>query len=77
MKAKNYIGYVHGKGFEKFLSKETPTPTSHGEYIYVVGPFRTAKGARWAVNFGTNNTHFQTVSDAEKFAKKWQENVKS
>jgi hypothetical protein len=74
MKTKNYIGYIKGKGFQKFLSKTIPTQKSHGElYAYVIGPFRTAKAARWAVQYGSNNPHFQHTSDAERYAKNWQE----
>jgi len=67
---KNYVGYIKGKGLERFLSSTTPTQESHGEkYVYVIGPFTTTRAAKWAEKYGWNNPHFQHVSDAERLSR--------
>lgn len=54
---------------ERFLSDVEPTSTSHGErYVFVVGPFRTARAARWAEKYGHLNPHFRHVDDAERIS---------
>lgn len=72
-----YIGYVSfTKGFEAFRSEVNPTPDTHGTgsgrkppILYVVGPFRTKRGAKWAEKYGHNNPHFTGVAAAEAFAR--------
>ncbi len=64
-----YVGAVRGGKREVFRSASEPTETSHGEkYRYVIGPFRTVKGARLMADFGEGNPHVQTVGDAERIA---------
>lgn len=71
MRASNYIGYVAGTGtMERFRADTEPTSASHGErYVFVIGPFRTARAARWAVKYGLGNPHFQHVDDAERISR--------
>ena len=54
-----------------FRSKTVPTHESHGsEFIYVIGPFRTVRGAEMMAMYGHNNPHLQTVGDAERMAER-------
>lgn len=47
-----------------------PTEESHGEwYMMVIGPFKTMRGAEFMRDYGQNNPHCQSVSDAERLAK--------
>ena len=55
---------------EKFRSAVHPTQDIHGQtYSYVIGPFRTARGAEFMRDYGANNPHCQHVSDAERLAR--------
>jgi hypothetical protein len=65
-----YVG-VRGGQRHVFRSAATPTENSHGElYGAVIGPFRSARGAHFMAKSGGGNPHVQTVSDAERIAKK-------
>jgi len=65
-----YIGLDKAGCFRAFRSAYTPTARKHGRrFAYVVGPFRTARGARWAERFGLGNPAFTHVDAAEKIAK--------
>jgi len=56
---------------ELFRSSSEPTEASHGRlYHYVVGPFRTKRGADFMRQYGHNNPHCVTVADAERLAQK-------
>ena len=75
-KEKIYVGKnisLEGKqSNEIFRCAFTPTHKTHGEkYIYVIGEFRTLRGAEFYVNYGANNPHICHVNDAEKLAKKY------
>lgn len=63
-----YIGLVKtlcGFRYEYFRSTETPTAESHGHrYAATIGPFRTARAARW----GCAHPGFATVADAEELS---------
>jgi hypothetical protein len=67
-----YVGIRKTSHFrEVFHSTETPTQQTHGGvYSYVIGPFRTLRGAGYMARYGSNNPHLQTVDDAENAAKK-------
>ena len=73
MKNKNkwYVGYKSNK-FHAFKSETEPTPQKFN-FLYVVGPFVTKRGAKWAEKYGIGNPHFTDVFAAERIAKK-QEN---
>jgi len=45
----HFVGYpVDREGFQYFKSEQEPTGATHGhQYRAVVGPFRTARAARW------------------------------
>jgi len=65
-----YIGLDKAGTFRAFRSAYTPSPGKHGRrFAYVVGPFRTARGARWAERFGLGNPAFTHVDAAERIAK--------
>ena len=45
-------------------------PNAYGNiYDYVVGPFKTLRGAEFMAKYGRNNPHCQTVDDAERLSK--------
>lgn len=73
MRKKNYVGVKTKQGtvaYERFLSTEIPTFSTHGEqYNAVIGPFRTKVGALFLIHFGHANPHCQTVCDAERLSK--------
>jgi hypothetical protein len=65
-----YVGYKSKGPYEVFKSETLPTLESHGElYGYVIGPFRTMRGARWMRDHGANNPHAINVAACEKLAK--------
>lgn len=56
--------------YKVFRSKTTPTEKSHGySYKYIIGPFKTMRGAKFMAKYGKNNPHLQCVDDAERMAK--------
>lgn len=68
-----YVGRSRATGrLEVFRATAQPTEESHGQaYRYAIGPFRTARGARFMATFGgNNNPHCVTVGDAERLAAK-------
>ena len=79
MKSRIYVGVTHrvvsdinrepSLRREVFRSASTPTEESHGNtYIYVIGPFRTVRGAEFMARFGAGNPHCQDVNSAERCA---------
>jgi len=67
---KIYVGNRANQKGEIFKSVETPLESTHGDkYSYVLGPFRTMRGARFYVNYGSGNPHCTHVSHIEKLAK--------
>jgi hypothetical protein len=55
---------------ETFRAADVPTFETHGErYRYAVGPFRTARGARFMRDHGAGNPHCRCVADAERLAR--------
>ena len=69
---KIYLGYKEGK-YEIVRTEVTPTKESHGHlYAGVVGPFRTLRGAKFMQKYGLGNPHCQTVSQAEKLGKQYE-----
>lgn len=70
MKTRVYVG-VNGAKREVFRNVGTPTERTHGErYAYVIGPFRTARGAQYMRDYGIQNPLCQSVYDAETLAKR-------
>jgi hypothetical protein len=55
---------------EVFRSHDTPSERTFPEYAYVIGPFRTKKGAQFMADYGFANPLCQTVSDAERLARR-------
>lgn len=72
MKPKPYVGRSIATGrLTVFYSDVYPSTDVHGRtYRYVIGPFRTVRGARYMAAFGENNPHCITVDDAEDCAKR-------
>lgn len=69
-KSRAYVGVKNGK-YQVFRSIFEPTRKSHGaKYTYVIGPFRTMRGAEYMAAYGRGNPHLQTVEDAERLSKK-------
>lgn len=66
-----YIGIKDG-AWSLFRSVIRPTEQTHGsQYNAVIGPFRTKRGADYMLFCGRgNNPHCQSVSDAERLAKR-------
>lgn len=66
---KIYVGLLSDGSRVAFRNVETPTFATHGDrYAAVIGPFRTARGARFMRDHGKGNPHVQTVADAERLA---------
>jgi hypothetical protein len=66
--ARIYVGVRNGK-YIVFRSAATPTRKSHGSrYTYVIGPFRTLRGAAFMATYGRNNPHCRSVDEAERLA---------
>jgi len=64
-----YVGINKNADRKVFSASAEPTRATHGEsYCYVIGPFRTRKGAEFMRDCGKANPHVQTVSDAERLA---------
>jgi len=80
MKTKYYVGYAtSGAGRQVFRSAAIPTAATTPQYAGVIGPFRTARAARYMAVFGTGNPHMQDVASTEKIAAlhpEWDEQAK-
>lgn len=68
MKPKIWVGIV-GTQREVFKHITVPTAVSTPQYLAVIGPFRTRRGANFMAQQGGSNPHCQTVADAERLAK--------
>lgn len=64
-----YVGVKLNGRMEEFRSKETPREEDYPKYNHVIGPFRTVRGARFMRDYGKDNPHCQTVSDAERLGR--------
>ena len=65
-----YIGVDKAGLYRAFRSAYRPSPAKHGRrYGYIIGPFRTERGARWAERFGMGNPYFTHVDAAERIAR--------
>lgn len=60
-----YLGINCGSR-EIFSSKTIPTKELTPEYLYVIGPFRTRRGAEFMRDYGVGNPHCRTVNEAER-----------
>ena len=67
-----YVGRsVASRRLEVFRAEALPTEETHGDrFKYVIGPFRTVRGARFMAECGENNPHCRTVGEAERLAGK-------
>ena len=70
MQRKPYIGIDTDGNWLGFLLASEPTREEFGErYAAFIGPFRTRRAQMWAMKYGKNNPHFQTVESAERLSK--------
>lgn len=66
-----YLGLTPTKR-EIFRAPIEPTFASHGaQFNAVIGPFRTARGAKFMRDYGQGNPHCRCVADAERLAQKY------
>jgi len=65
-----YVGVNLDYSYEVFRSGVRPTDRTHPQYLYVIGPFRTAEGATLMAEKGRGNPHLRCVADAERMVKK-------
>lgn len=56
-----YVG-INGNGRKAFRSKDKPTNQNYPEYMQIIGPFRTMKGAQYY----EKHPEVLTISSAEK-----------
>jgi hypothetical protein len=62
------------EGFKAFQCAYTPSQRKQGRiYLYVIGPFRSKRGALWAEKFGFGNPAFYGVAAAERISKSREE----
>lgn len=63
--------WVGCKGDRREVVRMAGWPTPATGYTYMIGPFRTRRGAEWMADpiKGRNNPHCQCVADAERLAK--------
>ncbi len=65
-----YVGHKTNGSLTAFRFDGTPTRATHGaRFAAVIGPFRTARAARWAEKYGRLNPHFRCVADAERHSR--------
>ena len=64
---KYYVGILkEGRGRKYFTTALEPSRYYFPEYVAIIGPFKTKRGAKW----GANNPYgWSIVSEAEKLAK--------
>jgi len=83
IRKKYYVGMKKDWTLEAFLSEVEPAQHSishrtHGHiYRFVVGPFRTKRGALFFEQYGHNNPHCCNVSQTERLAKSHPEWIKN
>ena len=64
-----YIGKVKGApDYELITTRRRPTEKNQPKYSYLVGKFRTKRGAMFMLKYGRNNPTCQTVKQAERLA---------
>jgi len=69
-KGKWYVGINKGTGnYEMLRSEKKPTAKAFPYHSAVIGPFRSKRGAWFMAKYGKGNPHCQTVADAERLGK--------
>ncbi len=69
-RARAYVGVRRDLQREVFKATRTPTRRRYGRrYAYVVGPFKTVRGAGFMAEYGANNPHCTCVAQAEWLAR--------
>jgi len=59
-----------GEGYKAFQCAYHPSRRKQGgRFSYVIGPFRSKRGALWAERFGFGNPAFYGVEAAERISK--------
>lgn len=72
-----YVGLAKGLHRMVFRCDTEPTRESHSDFLAVIGPFRTIRGAKAMVHYGFMNPHMQFVRDAERIGKMKADKLKS
>jgi hypothetical protein len=63
-----------GEGYKAFQCAYVPSKRKQGgRFSYVIGPFRSKRGALWAERFGFGNPAFYGVAAAERISKLMEE----
>ena len=71
-KRHNYVGIKKSGDYVHVRVPHDADVETHGKgmgFIGMIGPFRTAKGAKIMAKYGKGNPHIQHVDDAERFAR--------
>lgn len=69
-RARAYVGVRRDSRREVFKATRTPTRRRYGRrYAYVVGPFKTMRGACFMAEYGASNPHCTCVAQAEWLAR--------
>jgi hypothetical protein len=69
-RASAYVGVRRDLRRAVFKAIRMPTRRQYGRrYAYVVGPFKTMRGARYMAEYGANNPHCTCVAQAEWLAR--------
>jgi len=70
MRRRYFVGCKAGQHRALFSYIGIPTATSHPAFDYVIGPFRTYRGAAFMASIAaaTNPETVRTVADAERIA---------
>lgn len=70
-----YVGLCPDGARVTFRANTTPTEATHGAmFAAVIGPFRTARAARFMAEYGANNPHCRTVAEAETMVARMRQN---
>lgn len=69
MKKRYYVGITHNREYQVFKKEGSLKEDSLRNFIYVIGPFKTKRGAEFMARHGRgSNPHIQSVYDAERIA---------
>lgn len=64
-----FLGLGENQKREIFKHDVTPKSSFFPQYLAVIGPFKTMRGARFMRDYGKQNPHCRNVNEAEYLAK--------
>lgn len=76
MRTRLYVGVRCDRNRTRQVFSCSETPQDDGTFLFVIGPFRTRRGADFMageITGGASNPHCQTVADAERLARYYHE----